>query len=35
MEMASQIEIIGENGETILLEEAEFNNDYEPTQDGN
>ena len=26
-----QIEIIGENGESILLEKAEFNVDYEPT----
>jgi hypothetical protein len=31
----NQIEIINEDGEAILLEEAEFNSDYEPTEEGN
>ena len=28
------IEIVNENGEIMILEEAEFNNDYEPTEEG-
>jgi hypothetical protein len=30
----TQIEIVNENGETIYLEEAEFNANYEPTEEG-